>query len=120
MADDPMAVTNSEGSDEIAAADPFADAPVVKMEPLEVDEDTGVAKPQKVVPALPPNAEEGEVTRTAGPSAQATLEANVGVGPTSTNGGIADAALGQHTKGENEPIDAMVNVVGGISRGALG
>lgn len=114
MADDPMAVTNSEGSDEIAAADPYADAPVVKLEaPPE-------GEPQKVVPALPPNAEEGEVTRTAGPSAQATLEANVGVGPTATNGGIADAALGQHTKGENEPIDAMVNVVGGISRGALG
>jgi len=112
--------SNSAGSDEVAEALPYSDAPVVKLDPQPVDEETGIAKPQKLVPPLPANAEEGEVVRTAGPSAQATLEANVGVGPTVAIQGIADGALGQHTKGENEPVDAMEGVKEAVGAGIPG
>jgi hypothetical protein len=94
---------------------------VVQTEAPKVDDETGQTVPVKAVPPLPANAEEGEVTRTAGPWAEATIEANVGAGsPVALPTGVADAALGHHTVGENEPVEAMANVEKGISRGALG
>lgn len=85
---------NSEGNEEFLH---YPDVPVEKAAPVE-----SPGQLKKLVPALPPLAEEGEVVRTAGPSAQATLEANVGVGGESY--GVPDGALGHHAIDENEPV----------------
>ena len=118
MADTDVVVqTNSEGNEQVGPM--FPDAPVVKSEVPDTPE--GKDPDQvKMVPPTPANADEGEVVRTAGPSAEATLEANVGIGRSVTTSGIADGALGQHTKGENEPVDAMEGVKEAVGAGIPG